>query len=670
MNGTPPPLLYAAYLLVWGYYAAMPVAAVGLAIALEAAGRVKWRWQIDDRDFDRTVDLTNVLFIVATIYLFSRDGAHGIFSLVGWMPMLMFPLVLVQTYSARGAIPAGALFLSLRRQRRQADSGAFRDIHLGYPYLALCLIGAAASVSQDPYFYPLMLMLVVWTLAAVRPARSRPLVWVGALLLAGGLGWMGHMGMRALQTEMEDLVLAWIGNRMVENRDPYRTVSAIGHIGRLKLSDGIVLHVTGRPADAPTLLLRQATYQRYAYGVWTAPQHPFSPLRVGMRGTDWRVMERPAGPTLTTRISARPRKGKALLALPPGTFEVDRLTAERVLRNPLGTVKTEGSPGFIFFEALHTDGPRRDAPPAPEDLHVASPYAEVLDGIVQDLGVGGGDVDQVTRRLERFFEDGFSYSLWQSAGRSDAPPLVKFLTTERHGHCEYFATATVLLLRTAGLPARYATGYAVDEFNPLVGHHVVRHRHAHAWAQVWDGSAWRDLDFTPPVWSELEEAETAPWWQPAGDLVARLEFLFKRWLWREDSGPQSWTLWLLPPLVALLVWRLVRQRRVHLRPVDRDRRREAAGGLPDTPLMALYPALAAHLGPRPRGRTLDQWLRRAEARQGRADLPYAELRDAVQLHNRLRFGDGDEEAARDDLARRCERLASRLGAAPDGTRGP
>ncbi|MDZ7753818.1 MAG: transglutaminase-like domain-containing protein [Gammaproteobacteria bacterium] len=661
MNGTPPPLLYAAYLLVWGYYAALPVVAVGLAIVLESARWVRWRWQIGDWDFDRTVDLTNVLFIVATVYLFSRDGAHGIFSLVGWMPMLMFPLVLVQTYSARGAIPAGALFLSLRRQRRRPGSGASRALHLGYPYLALCLMAAAASVPRDPYFYPLMLMLAVWTLAGIRPPRSRHLVWVVALLVAAGLGWMGQMGMRALQTEMEELVLAWIGGRMRENRDPYRTVSAIGHIGQLKLSDGIVLHVTGRPADAPTLLLRQASYQRYAYGVWTAPQRPFEAVKVGGSGADWRLMARPAGESLSTRISARPRKGRALLALPPGTFRLHGLAAEQVLQNALGTVKTEGSPGFIFFEALHSGEARRDRPPQDGDLQVATPYGAVMTGIVDDLGLRALDVARTARRLEAFFEDGFSYSLWQSGRRSDAPPLVKFLTTERHGHCEYFATATVLLLRAAGIPARYATGYAVEEFNPLVGHHVVRHRHAHAWAQAWDGTAWRDLDFTPPVWPELEEAQTAPWWQPAADLVARVEFLFKRWLWREDSGTQNWTLWLLPPLVALLMWRLARQRRVRREPAVRDDHGQAPAVLPDTPLMALYPALTEHLGPRPRGQTLIQWLGQAEGRQPRTALPYRELRDVVRLHNRLRFGTGDEATAREALARRCADLAPRLG---------
>jgi transglutaminase-like putative cysteine protease len=42
-------------------------------------------------------------------------------------------------------------------------------------------------------------------------------------------------------------------------------------------------------------------------------------------------------------------------------------------------------------------------------------------------------------------------------------PLARFLLRTRSGHCEYFATATVLLLRQLGIPARYAVGYAVHE---------------------------------------------------------------------------------------------------------------------------------------------------------------------------------------------------------------
>ena len=62
--------------------------------------------------------------------------------------------------------------------------------------------------------------------------------------------------------------------------------------------------------------------------------------------------------------------------------------------------------------------------------------------------------------------------------------MSRFLLRTRSGHCEYFATATVLLLRQLGIPARYAVGYAVHEATGRK--YVVRQRDAHAWCLVWN----------------------------------------------------------------------------------------------------------------------------------------------------------------------------------------
>ena len=66
----------------------------------------------------------------------------------------------------------------------------------------------------------------------------------------------------------------------------------------------------------------------------------------------------------------------------------------------------------------------------------------------------------------------------------DVTPLSRFLLKTRAGHCEYFATATVLLLRELGIPARYAVGYAVHETSRQRLRRALRD--AHAWCLVWN----------------------------------------------------------------------------------------------------------------------------------------------------------------------------------------
>ncbi len=65
------------------------------------------------------------------------------------------------------------------------------------------------------------------------------------------------------------------------------------------------------------------------------------------------------------------------------------------------------------------------------------------------------------------------------------------------GYCVHFATAAVVLLRSAGIPARFVTGYAVQVQAGL--RRTVVGDDAHAWAEYWDGECWRILEATPTV---------------------------------------------------------------------------------------------------------------------------------------------------------------------------
>ena len=74
-------------------------------------------------------------------------------------------------------------------------------------------------------------------------------------------------------------------------------------------------------------------------------------------------------------------------------------------------------------------------------------------------------------------------------------PLDWFLFHSKKGFCNYYATAEVLLLRSAGIPARMVVGFAQGEFDPP-NHYVVRQRDSHAWPEVYfPGIGW--VEFEP-----------------------------------------------------------------------------------------------------------------------------------------------------------------------------
>ena len=97
--------------------------------------------------------------------------------------------------------------------------------------------------------------------------------------------------------------------------------------------------------------------------------------------------------------------------------------------------------------------------------------------------------------------------------------VLYFLTQSRQGYCVHFATATAMLLRTLGIPARYVTGYAVS--GAANEYHTVTEDNAHAWVEYYDATlGWLPLDPTPaagsgsettePVEPDLPDEETTP----------------------------------------------------------------------------------------------------------------------------------------------------------------
>jgi transglutaminase-like putative cysteine protease len=157
--------------------------------------------------------------------------------------------------------------------------------------------------------------------------------------------------------------------------------------------------------------------------------------------------------------------------------------------------------------------------------------------------------------LRWFHDEPFFYTL--------APPLLDepepvdmFLFDTRRGFCEHYASAFVVMLRAAGIPARVVTGYQGGEMNPRGGYMIVRQSDAHAWAEAVIDGRWHRFDPTAAVApSRIERGLYGS--VPASDPVP----LFAR----EDGG------WLKG--LQLAVDAINHQWRRHVIEFNRDRQR-------------------------------------------------------------------------------------------------
>lgn len=139
----------------------------------------------------------------------------------------------------------------------------------------------------------------------------------------------------------------------------------------------------------------------------------------------------------------------------------------------------------------------------------------------------GADQWQKAQLLEQHLRENYQYTLDTVIESQGVTPLSEFLFETRYGHCEYFASAMALMLRTLGIPSRVVNGYAATDQNPLTGYIEVRGTDGHAWTEAYhEGLGW--VPYEPTSYYQLpkEETESPLTYEEVNEYVERqLEIL-------------------------------------------------------------------------------------------------------------------------------------------------
>jgi len=697
----PPPFLLGAGLLFWGWQTGLIIPAAVMAVVLEAARWKKTSWDFANEDFARIWIFCTVLLLAAAVFAFtSNEGPaefRGLFqdpnlatergatnatsrtaaTLFRWLPMVFFLFVGAQHYSTRQGIPLETISLILQRRWRKARREGrplppSRTVDISYIYFALCLFAASVHVSEDQTFFWGACLLLGWALWPQRSRRFGLAVWVACFGGAIVLGYFGQRGMAELQNYLSRLDPQWWLGLSRQGFDPTRSQTALGHVDRLKQSGTIVIRLEV-PEGPPPPLLREASYRSFKSKVWTADILETDFRRVQEEPPNSGVYVLLRGKTNSSRVNIASylAGGKALLPLPSGTGRLENLFAWGLFDSELGTVLAEG-PGLVVFDAFYGPGTTPDSPAdSLADLDVPDREKRALDKVIAEIDEPSAKAhslsappmnsEETVKALNRFFVSHFAYSTFEEPGpvKGQDTPLSRFLLRTRKGHCEYFATAGVLLLRRLGIPARYAVGYAVHEASGK-NKFVVRERDAHAWCLVWDAAAgtWENADFTPASWVEVEAAR-ASILQPLSDLWSWLRFQFFKIRYGQTHIRQ-YLLWAIVPVLLVLFYQVVFRRRS--RSVRSGRPHDLAIHWPglDSEFYLLERKLAERGLPRRASEPLTTWLERAVGDPSLADLK-APLRELLRLHYRYRFDPlGLTQQERAELSQAARQLGTHL----------
>jgi transglutaminase-like putative cysteine protease len=128
-----------------------------------------------------------------------------------------------------------------------------------------------------------------------------------------------------------------------------------------------------------------------------------------------------------------------------------------------------------------------------------------LDPRVRDLAASvvrdSGAVNRYdqARAIEKYLQTQLGYTLDLKVGQGGRDPLPDFLFNIRAGHCEYFATAMVIMLRSQGIAARLVNGFQTGEYNDAADVYTVTQADAHSWVEAYfpRTGVWVTFDPTP-----------------------------------------------------------------------------------------------------------------------------------------------------------------------------
>ncbi|HKK92745.1 MAG TPA: DUF3488 and transglutaminase-like domain-containing protein [Longimicrobiales bacterium] len=316
------------------------------------------------------------------------------------------------------------------------------------------------------------------------------------------------------------------------------------HGATIAANPEVVLQVEfpgGRPERLGNLRWRGRSYDRFDGVVWTRSD-PDRPANTPVR---W-LSARWPDTTVVQKITAAPLDVPVVFGLNP-LRSVEPDSPIRPLMDDVGDWFYWGSPSRPSYTAVSTavqpdaDALRASAGsyfPDPDRYlqlpDLAARVVQLADSLTAPFDSRYDRVASIHRYLTTEF--GYTRDLPATARQTS---LDHFLFERREGHCEYFSSSMVVLLRAAGIHARNVNGFLGGEWNEFGDFLSVSQNEAHSWVEVWfPGHGWVEWDPTPA--GSGGGTAAGGWWTfPGSRLFSGLSYRWTQWVLEYDLALQA-----------------------------------------------------------------------------------------------------------------------------------
>jgi len=300
----------------------------------------------------------------------------------------------------------------------------------------------------------------------------------------------------------------------------------LGQIGEIKKNNTVVMRVqTGAPVNYPLLRWRGIALTNFDGRRWYSPKMVGQSRQPGANGwitvtTRAELQGRPAMQiefvTLLQPMASDALFAPSQLMVLRGNFSGEAGSYDGSVRRSTLGVDSTGSvynpshnfsqiryEGISILPVARPAQARSAGTDYPEEIRETYlQLPEKLDARIPELArkisASADNPYDKSIAIESYLRSHFGYTL-NLAGKPGADPLAHFLFETKAGHCEYFASAMAVMLRTLGIPSREVNGFLPGEYNDVAGDYIVRASDAHSWVEAYfPGSGWITFDPTPP----------------------------------------------------------------------------------------------------------------------------------------------------------------------------
>ncbi|MBF0197592.1 MAG: transglutaminase domain-containing protein [Planctomycetes bacterium] len=546
---------------LWGYNSEYWFIALLAILAIEWAPHSPKKVAKDLAQMGMVSDICVILFIL-TSYWFMLDSPkakNAIIENMIWLPVYFLPLILLLKYSTELKVDFRIFFFLTRKKAIKDSENHKYLIDPSWYYLYMCCLSAAMLNKQPLVYYICICLMSLYALWSTKSLRVNRAIWGGAILIVFLLGFFLSSFFRSAEQWVSDKTVQWLTQNTDYTNYLNTQETAIGKSGTISKGDHILLRIQSNNTSYLPGKIRLASYNMMLGNDKWITASKANILKKDKLESKWALDKLSSDITSPSKLEARnihtekwqiwfTPDSRNLIPLPEHAESIHYSKDTTFSSYPIGGVSADLLDPFTSMEITLGPNARIYEAPNENDTIDLNEHTAILEKIRKELELASQPpLPEVLNAVKKFL-GGFQYSLIQGETPKGIDPMEYFLSQSKKGHCEYFATATVMLLRHFNIPTRYVTGYVVSEFSEVEELYIARAQDAHAWTEYWNGKNWVSFDTTPMGERQLS------WTTPVKDYFSWVSFHFT--LWRFSSGEDRMKE-VIPIIIGLLLLYLI-----------------------------------------------------------------------------------------------------------------